>query len=282
MVSRRDYGVCCLVLPLKLGAGLITLFILVESVFSILALFSGEVRFQENGYFLPTFKLPAIVSAFGLFFGFFGLLGIYEDNASWTKYFNYFFAVKVVAMIVAAACDYWMLRKCESWMFSTERVTQPNPQMDALAKTGTCDMARIAYALGAGVDIGLHVYLLYCTWSFMVQARATPPYHIDFGFENYDVTGRWKLYKVKDPRGNMARGKQTTDEDYDDDDDGDENDYDAQPRIYTYGTMEKTRPGSYNADGTKAQTVFNPDGTQAEPYGAVPNTPVTGTTPGRY
>jgi len=266
MGFQRDFGVCCFVLPLKFGAALIAMYVFVSAVFNVLALFSGEVRLQGNGYFLPLLRLPTLVGACGLFFGFFGLLGIYDDKVSWVTYFNYFFAVKVGVMISAAAADYWMLSKCDSWLSSPEHYSSQNQQMDAIAGTHACFWARYSYILGAGIDCGIHIYMLYCTYCYQKQVEASPPWLIDFGLEKYDVTGRWNFYKVSDPRGNLAKAK--TSYVVEDEEEEEEDANSTGPTIYSYGAVDKGR-GMYGPDGMQIQAENGaPPPIQKAPYGA--------------
>mmetsp|Transcript_68870 Transcript_68870/g.149885 ORF Transcript_68870/g.149885 Transcript_68870/m.149885 type:complete len:269 (+) Transcript_68870:117-923(+) len=200
MAFERDHGTCCLVLPLKLGVGLICMLIFALSMLNFVALLTGDIRLQGNGYSLDFYRLPSIVGCFGFIFGFIGLLGVYDDKWQWLRIFNVFLVVKLLAMALACAADYWTLRSCEGWINSPTAETQNNPQMYVLSSMGVCPWARWSYLIGATLDIGFQVYITYCSVLYQMQLASNPPYALDFGLERYDVTGRWKFYQVTDPR----------------------------------------------------------------------------------
>lgn len=204
MALAREHGTCCLILPLKFGVGLITMFIFTMSLVHILALFTGDIRFQGNGYALWVYNVPSVVGSLGLVFGFIGLLGTYDDKPSWMFYFVMFYFVKIAFMILAAFFDYRVLRQCDSWLNVDEHLKTPNPQLEVLAQNNVCPWARWSYLLGTSLDIGFNIYLFLCVYSYYRMIILNPPYPIDFGNEKYDVAGRWKQYQVKDPRGEYA------------------------------------------------------------------------------
>lgn len=204
MAFAREHGTCCLVLPLKLGVGLISMFIFSCSLINILALFTGDIRLQGNGYALWLYNWPSAVGALGIVFGFIGLLGTYDDKPSWLFAFVAFYFVKIAVMVLTAFFDYRVLRQCDSWLNVPEHIKTPNPQLEVLAQNDVCPWARWAYTLGTSLDIAVNVYLFFCVFSYYKQIVLNPPYPIDFGNEKYDVTGRWRMYQVKDPRAEYA------------------------------------------------------------------------------
>jgi len=195
MAFQRDHGTCCFVLPLKLGAGII----IMNAIVCILALLTGDIRFQANGYSLATYSLPSAIGALGLLVGFVGLLGVYDDKPLLLKVFNWWLSLKIVAQLVAAIADYLMLRKCDSWLNTTEHLTAHNVQMDALAKQEVCPFARWAYIVGAGIDICFWCYMAVRSFSYQWQIELSPPTKIDFGREQYDTEARWRLFQVRNP-----------------------------------------------------------------------------------
>lgn len=209
-------GTCCFVLPLKLGVGIVCMFFFLQSVLCILALVTGDIRFQGNGYNLHTYRLPSTVGAMGIVFGFVGLLGVYNDAVSSVRAFNRFVLLKLAAMVVTMAADYWELRKCDSWLETPEYLqgerfdveTFPalrqyygtkNPAMDGLAREHVCPWARWAYLIGFSIDFTICAYFaLKC---LQLERRLQLPdwHNIDFG-KDRDVKNHWLLYGVKDPR----------------------------------------------------------------------------------
>jgi hypothetical protein len=180
------------------------MYIFTMSLINILALFTGDIRFQGNGYTLWLYNAPSAVGALGLVFGFVGLLGVYDDKPQWVQAFLLFFLFKIFIMMVTGFFDYRSLKLCDSWMSVPEHLQTPNPQMEVLAQNDVCPWARWAYVLGTSIDLGFNVYFFYCVYVYYRQIVVNPPYPIDFGNEKHDVYGRWRMYQVKDPRGEYA------------------------------------------------------------------------------
>lgn len=201
MAFQRDHGTCCLVLPLKLGVGLSAMFVFVHSIFCIMALLSTDIRFQQTGYNLSFYYLPAITGSFGLVFGFVGMLGTYDDKWNQLWWFNRYFMVMLALMLVSIAADFVTLSTCDTYKNSSN--SSSNPQLLALSEAGVCPWARWSYVVGCSVDFSFWAYCLYCCYSYEVQVRTMPPYAIDFGEKN-DIYSRWDFYKVKNPKGDRV------------------------------------------------------------------------------
>ncbi|CAK0808987.1 unnamed protein product, partial [Prorocentrum cordatum] len=112
----RDHGTFCLFLPLKLGVGIACMLVFVSSMVSILALLSSDIRFRATGYNQTVYYFPEIVGAFGIVFGFVGLLGTYDDKWYQLWWFNRYFAVKLAAICVAVFADFVTLQGCEDYV----------------------------------------------------------------------------------------------------------------------------------------------------------------------
>lgn len=194
----RDHGSFCIFLPLKLGVGIACMLVFVSSMVSILALLTSDIRFRATGYSQTFYHLPEIVGAFGIVFGFVGLLGTYDDKWHQLWWFNRYFFVKLVAMSVAVFADFVTLQRCELW--ENDADSGSNPQLLAISKEGICAWARVSYLVGCSIDVGVWAYLFVCTYTFEDYVRCNPPYVIDFGGRGYDAQSRWDFYKVKDPR----------------------------------------------------------------------------------
>jgi hypothetical protein len=199
MAFQREHGTCCIILPLKLGVGLIAMYTFTMSLLCILALFSGDIRLQANGYNQTFYYLPSIVGTLGLVFGFVGLLGVFDDKFSWVKAFTYFLFFKLACMTATMVADYFTLQQCDNWLKNPAHTEAFNPQMYALAAQGVCPWALWAYVIGCSVDFGINLYLTYCCWAYYRQLFYNPGYEIDFGNEKYDAEARWRLYQVPNP-----------------------------------------------------------------------------------
>lgn len=179
--------------------------VFMDGIVCILALFTGDIRFQPNGYNQYFYKVPAIVGSVGLLFGFIGLLGVFDDKPSWVRSFTTYLFIKLLAIVVTSIADFQTLRKCDSWLQSSESSVSANVQLSRLAEEGVCPWARFAYIVGAALVIGFWTYGFYQARVYTIHLEVNPPYAIDFGLEKYNADGRWRFYQVKDPRGDMAK-----------------------------------------------------------------------------
>jgi len=197
----RDFGECCLVIPLKFGVGLIAMLTFGNSLVCALALVSHDIRFQPNGYNPDFFYLPQIVGLLGIALGFVGLLGVYDDKYSWVQSFCYFMYFNWIAMVVAMVGDYYTLRQCDEWL--TEYPDSPNVAMNQIAKSGVCSFALKAYIIGSGVDLAAWGYFALKVRTYIRSLEVNLPYEIDFGGANHCMEDTWLKYQVKDPRPDM-------------------------------------------------------------------------------
>lgn len=197
MAFVRDHGTCCIFLPLKMGVSLVAMLVFVDSILCILATFTGDIRFQPNGYSESFYHIPSVLGIFGVVLGFTGLLGIYDDKPGWLQWLVFFLVAKFVALGASSVADFMALRKCDSWLTSPERMVQDNEQLTKLAEAGVCPWARLAYALGASVLLLFWGYCTYFTYIYWQQLECNPAYPIDFGA---GTDRRWDQFHVKDPR----------------------------------------------------------------------------------
>lgn len=203
-----------LVLNPKLALTFIAAATVVSALFCILALLTGDVRLQGNGYNLATYRLTTIVGSFGVVIGFVGMLGIWDSHVGYLRYFARFLFLKVACMLAAMICDFVALCACDGFMFSAMHFSQHtfghlgldtlgnNPQIEKLSEAGLCPRARAAYALGCVVDLGAWLYFLYLAYWFLRRAESgvTSRHPIEFSSERYDRASRWSFFNVTDPR----------------------------------------------------------------------------------
>lgn len=244
---RRDHGTCCCVFPLKFGVALVAMYIFMNSLLCLLALFTGDIRMQGQGYSLTWYWVPPILGAFGSIFGFLGLLGVYDDTPSWLRIFCIYLLAKLFVMGITMVADYWVLYQCEGWLQDPLHTVQYSPQMYALASQGVCSWSRYSYIIGAGIDFAVNAYLTYCSVEYTRQISMNPPYNIDFGLDDYDVSGRWKLYHAKAPQ--LPPSFFSTERDVEEL----ENPMSIDSDPWAYGTMEKQEAldgiGHFGPDG---------------------------------
>mmetsp|Transcript_1853 Transcript_1853/g.5445 ORF Transcript_1853/g.5445 Transcript_1853/m.5445 type:complete len:260 (-) Transcript_1853:19-798(-) len=194
----RDHGTCCLVFPLKLGVGVITMLVFAHSILCMLALVTGDIRFQPNGYNEAFYRLPALCGAVGLVVGFVGLLGTYDDNVSQLWLFNRYLVVLILCKLAAMIADGLALYRCEDW--AKHHKPEENRQLYALSSQEVCPWARTSYLVGCIIDMAAWIYVAARCFAYEYEIAHNPPYKIDFGREKYDIDARWQFYKVRDPR----------------------------------------------------------------------------------
>eukprot|EP00440_Ansanella_granifera_P017303 gb/GFBE01018792.1/.p1 GENE.gb/GFBE01018792.1/~~gb/GFBE01018792.1/.p1 ORF type:complete len:254 (+),score=53.46 gb/GFBE01018792.1/:1-762(+) len=245
MAFARDHGTCCVVLPLKLGVSFVAMLVWFDAILCTVATFTGDIRFQPNGYNQAFYRVPTFVGVPGIFIGFIGILGIYDDKPEWVRWLVYFLFVKLAALVTASVADYWTLRKCDSWLSSTEHLTTENEQLTVLAEAEVCPWARLAYLVGSSIIILFWAYCTHHTYYYMQQIEANPGYQIDFGIEKHDTKGRWDFYQVKDPRLSQEEENQP-----------------LLPQLHA--TDEETEHAGYgSAPNFNSATGYGPDGQQA-------------------
>mmetsp|Transcript_83101 Transcript_83101/g.254010 ORF Transcript_83101/g.254010 Transcript_83101/m.254010 type:complete len:257 (-) Transcript_83101:17-787(-) len=197
-----DRDTCCLLVPLSYGVGLIAMAAFVSACVALVALATGDIRLMPNGYDTRLLYVPSVVTAFGLIFGFVGLLGALDGKRDWLRVFVGFLQAKLFTMAVVAAADFWALRRCEA----LDRAADQNHFLDVLAEGGLCPYARWAFLVGAALDFSVWAYFTHATWRL---ANGTDidrsSISITFAGEAVTCEERWKLYGVRDPRAEMDR-----------------------------------------------------------------------------
>lgn len=254
MAFVKDYGQCCLVLPLKLGVGLIAMLVFANACLCVLAVTVQDIRFQPNGYDPNFMYLPSAVGTFGLVFGFVGLLGVYDDKPGWVRVFLIFMLVNLLAKAIAMVADFVKLMQCDNW-FQTH-APGDNAAMEVLHNAGVCFYSRWAYGIGSGLDFLFWVYCAHRVWVLKSQIDYGTAYPIDFGRESYDIEARWRLFQVKDPSADINYSAQLRKKFIDKKNKQME---DAEARAAglptsTYGSIEEAQPGPAK------ETTYGPDG----------------------
>mmetsp|Transcript_268 Transcript_268/g.702 ORF Transcript_268/g.702 Transcript_268/m.702 type:complete len:268 (-) Transcript_268:70-873(-) len=251
----KDIGTCCLFLPLKMGVSVISMLVFANSIVCILALITGDIRFQATGYNQHFYRVPSVVGAFGLVVGFFGILGAYEDKHKWVHLLNRFLVVKILADVVTRIADLQTLDQCDSFAESAaSRSSQgyghlgvnfvdSNPALRSLADAHLCPYARWAYLLGACLDTLFWCYFFHRCWQYEMHLAQPIRYNIDFGVENATGEDRWRAYQVKPPSAKRRPPPKA-------DDEQDQN-YEQEPMapgdFGTYGSTAGRAPGESQA-----------------------------------
>mmetsp|Transcript_76881 Transcript_76881/g.136248 ORF Transcript_76881/g.136248 Transcript_76881/m.136248 type:complete len:270 (-) Transcript_76881:41-850(-) len=264
MAFVRDHGTCCIILPLKLGVGLIAMFTFAMGMLCIVDCFNSAVSSFNNqlnismsaGGYNPYFwRLNSVVGVIGLFVGFIGFLGVYDDKPDWCRIFSGFLVVKLLCNIIVFIADMYTLRTCESFAgtalnsgngFGTATY---NLALIALAKQNMCQFGRISYAVGFSLRTAIDLYFLWNVYKYVSQLDLNPPYPIDFGDERMDVEGRWKFFHVQPAEGLPLYMKK-----------------EAKDLMKERGTGEKNWKKAYGTDGFKGSEPYGPDGMHGPAY----------------
>lgn len=248
MAFTRDHGTFCCMLPLKLGVGLAAFLVFAHGLMGMLAVLTGDVRFQPNGYNKFVDRIPSTFNILGMVYGFVGLLGVYDDLFTWLWHFNRYFFLKIVIMAIAMIADFVTLHNCESWMYTFNHET--NPRLDWISHAKVCSWARWSYLVGCIIDLSFWCFLFQRCFHYEWQIWACPPYPIDFGFEQ-DAKKRWGMYHVS---GVSPRVPPVSEED--------------PPTFHGYGSVP-AEPVRVSELATKSPTlrVHLPGGIEHETYG---------------
>jgi len=234
-------------LPLKLGVGLISMFIFAYGCFCMVAMlrasmFSGPIDLQSGGY-NPIFRnWPVIVGIIGIFAGFFGFLGIYDDKPGWIRMFLRYLQVRLICSIIVFCADMYTLHGCESFASLPEDGRTNNSALLELSNRNMCYWGRIAYILGSVFQFLIDIYMVYQVWKYTTQIELNPPYAIDFGSEKYDTSSRWRFYGVSEPEELPVAQKKEPEK------------------------KEDPFKGQYGPDGVKSKPSFSPDGSRGPAY----------------
>lgn len=252
MAFTRDHGQCCVCLPLKLGVGLICMFIFSCGCFSTVSMFKSSlasgadhtisVDLQSGGYNPSFCRLSTVVGIFGIFLGFIGFLGTYDDKPNWIRLFFHYLQIRLVCEVVVFVADMYTLHSCDG--YASETQDAPNQALFDLSHRNMCHWGRIAYGLGFAIQVVVDIYMLFNVYKYVSQLELNPPYPIDFGFEKYDTKSRWKFYDVAEPEEIPMYNKQGS-----------------------YETIDEDPfKNEYGPDGVKAEPSFAPDGMRGPAY----------------
>lgn len=245
MDYRRDMGECCLILPLKLGVGLISMYIFAYSFVCMVALFSLDIRMESGGYSRNLHWLSPIVGVFGLAFGFIGLLGVFDDKPAWLKAFLFFMIGKLACAGLLFTADFLTLRLCSIWMDDPIRIAEMNAAMEELYTSKACPEAKTSYILGFSLEFAFNLYCTFHVWQYIRLLDLNMPYPVDFNYDKYNKFQRWKYFHVKDPDAFVCKTEEEQpmlgEEELDD------NDVEFGPDGFA---IDPAAPPAYNPDGT--------------------------------
>merc|ERR1719359_2791694 len=118
---------------------------------------------------------------FGLIFAISGLLGIYDNKASWVRTFNHFQFAKLATLVIVFVADMWTLRQCDGWYNTLHSQVAYNAALDSISKKGLCEWVRDSYAIGWALDIIVNSYFCFVSWKLCCYMEKSPAYMINLG-----------------------------------------------------------------------------------------------------
>jgi len=154
----KPLGQCCGCLPIRQGVGCIAVLLFVNSVFEFFGLWTDDMRVWTGGYENLARWTIGILGMFGLVFCPLGLLGAYENTASFVRYFYYYVVFRLVVVLIMGFLDFHELSKCESHAYFIQHRDEYNRTLDSISKAGTCGSTRTWYFLILAADLLLTYY----------------------------------------------------------------------------------------------------------------------------
>jgi hypothetical protein len=119
-----------------------------------------------------------MVAAFGILFGFIGLMGLYDDNNSFVRMFLYFIMAHLLVYTIGFAFDFHLLNtKCVGRVPGAQGY---NPPLDLVSQKGLCIWTRNSYTLGFLVGFFLHLYFISVTKEYVTKCAQKLPHLIQF------------------------------------------------------------------------------------------------------
>jgi len=207
----------------------------------------SSINLQAGGYNPHFVSLSTILGVIGIPIAFVGFLGVFDDKPGWIRTFFHYLQIRLACNLVVFVADVYTLSSCEGYAASPydQKAMHINGAIQDLSERNMCHYGRVAYYIGFALSTLFEVYCLYYVWKYTAQLELNPPYAIDFGYEKYDTTSRWKFYEVAEPEEiPMFEGKAG---------------YDATEKVDQFKDQ-------YGPDGVKAKPTFAPDGMRGPSY----------------
>jgi len=183
MPSQRNFGFCCLCIPLQTGTQILTGYTFLYSFFCIVALLSGDVRLLDAGYNKGTSRLSAMVGCLGCAFGLIGSIGVANSQVGLIRVYNIYQVLKLAALVYVCVMDMIALRNCATYAKSIYSQVEFNAPIEALAMKGLCEWGYHDYIIGSIVRISMELYFTYVTYIYGERLASDPNFLINFGGE---------------------------------------------------------------------------------------------------
>eukprot|EP00927_Polykrikos_kofoidii_P054045 TRINITY_DN4852_c0_g1_i2.p1 TRINITY_DN4852_c0_g1~~TRINITY_DN4852_c0_g1_i2.p1 ORF type:complete len:252 (-),score=24.32 TRINITY_DN4852_c0_g1_i2:205-960(-) len=177
MKSSR-FGNCCFCFEYRFGMGLICAFTFVYGLICGLAILTGNPRLEAGGYAPEIGYWQACVGALGLLVAPVGLVGVYDQKATWVYGLNIYQVIKLTVAAVVFVWDMIYLRKCEGWATTREAQINYSAPLFIISKKGVCQMARLSYVVGFAVDFGCHLYWAMVSFGYHAKLKTNPGYSL--------------------------------------------------------------------------------------------------------
>mmetsp|Transcript_26181 Transcript_26181/g.57586 ORF Transcript_26181/g.57586 Transcript_26181/m.57586 type:complete len:236 (-) Transcript_26181:86-793(-) len=178
MGEQSKLGVCCLVVPLKLGVCLLYFYQFIFGFVCIASLLAGDNRLQSGGYNPRVEHWQAWLGQFGILFGLLGFFGCHQEQVTVVKVCNIYLYVKIAVMLLVFAADLGVLAHCEALEGKAE--INFSPLLYTVAQKGLCSEVQLSYVIGFLVDFGLHAHWTWAAYDFQRKVKSNPAYLIGF------------------------------------------------------------------------------------------------------
>lgn len=162
LYKRGQY--CCLCIPLRLSVflnGAVTLW-----MGATVILFGGQEskRIFTGGYVTNSFVLINLIETTGALFGIIGMIGCWQNKASYLKIFFQYQVARVLAWMYMIHLDLPVLQACELWIVDINKAMASqgfNTTMYKIAFSGQCITERMMFMIFSTGTLLLWAYLTY-------------------------------------------------------------------------------------------------------------------------
>jgi hypothetical protein len=198
-MSQRNFGFCCLCIPLQAGTQILTAYTFLYSFFCIVALLSGDIRLLDAGYNKATSRLSAMVGCLGCAFGLIGMIGVANSQVLPLRIYNGYQVLKLAALVYVCVMDIVALRNCATYSKSIYSQVEFNAPMEALSMKGLCVWGYHSYIIGSIVRISAELYFTYVTYIYGERLASNPNFLINFGNElGMDGVVPWQNTRISE------------------------------------------------------------------------------------
>jgi len=178
---EKRHPTCCLCIPLRLGVFLNAVFTVIGSISMIIAKRYTEdtMRIFSGGYVLQSRVIIGFIEVTGCMWGVLGIIGTWQNKASYVKIYNYYQMARVVSWIGMYYTDLPVLMSCELWIMDINKAIAEqgwNPVMYKIAFSGRCLQERWLFMIFSTLGLCFFIYLTYVNQVLQDMLEEEPKY----------------------------------------------------------------------------------------------------------